>query len=105
MSAELPGYAGRAAIGTYGASVHNNNLTSLRGLACMTVVVTHIMQLFNLPLLLARNHDGPGSLQRLFVDFIANTFNGQAAVEVFFVLCGFVLSISLMKRATSFDME
>jgi len=84
--------------------MHNKNLTSLRGLACMTVVVTHILQLFNLPLLLARNHHGPGSVQRTFVDFITNTFNGQASVEVFFVLSGCVLSVSLMKRATSFEM-
>ncbi len=85
--------------------MHNNSLTSLRGLACLTVVATHILRLFDLPLLLARNHYGPGSVQRLFVDFLTNTFNGQAAVEVFFVLSGCVLSISLMKRAASFEME
>ena len=69
--------------------------TSLRGLACLLVVMTHVWTIFDLPRLLAGSTLAPLSA------FLAHTFNGSAAVEIFFVLSGCVLAMSLEKTTAA----
>ena len=64
--------------------------TSLRGVACVIVVISHVLNILDLPHLLVI-----GSVQQALVDVFRATFNGFAAVEVFFVLSGCVLCLSL----------
>lgn len=66
------------------------SFTSLRGVACLIVIMTHVWDILDLPRLLGNNLPA-----RTLADVIAKTFNGSAAVEVFFVLSGCVLALSL----------
>jgi peptidoglycan/LPS O-acetylase OafA/YrhL len=72
-------------------------LTSLRGLASLVVLFGHIFIVIN------RHAVNNSSQHDVFVnkvfDFLGEAFNGPAAVEIFFVLSGLVLSLSLDKRA------
>lgn len=72
-------------------------LSSVRGLASLVVLLGHIFIVIN------RHGSNNLSQRDVFVnevfDFLAQTFNGPAAVEIFFVLSGLVLSLSLDRRA------
>ncbi|MGI4855387.1 MAG: acyltransferase family protein [Janthinobacterium lividum] len=77
------------------------SLTSLRGVASLIVVATHILAVFDLPRLLQANGAAAGSVSRIMAAFLERTFNGSAAVEIFFVLSGCVLAMSLKEGAAS----
>jgi len=76
------------------------SFTSLRGLACLAVVGTHVWTLFDLQRLITARY-GVDSFQNKIAIFVDRTFNGQAAVEVFFVLSGCVLALSLMSGSAA----
>jgi peptidoglycan/LPS O-acetylase OafA/YrhL len=76
------------------------SFTSLRGLACLAVVGTHVWTLFDLQRLITARY-GVNSFQNKIAIFVDRTFNGQAAVEVFFVLSGCVLALSLMSGSAA----
>lgn len=68
--------------------------TSLRGVACVIVVIIHAMTVFDLDHLIA-----PGTTQYWLRMAIEGALNGSAAVQVFFVLSGCVLCLSLNNGA------
>ncbi|MBB2155764.1 acyltransferase [Gluconacetobacter diazotrophicus] len=71
-------------------------LTSLRGIACLVVLVGHVIQVI-------RYDPVPRSpWGRAVHDIVTYAFNAQAAVLLFFVLSGCVLSLSL-RRVERFD--
>lgn len=71
-------------------------LTSLRGIACMVVLVGHVIQVINY-----RNVSAGWAVNWLS-RLIRGSFNAEGAVLVFFVLSGCVLSLSL-RNITRFD--
>ena len=72
------------------------SFTSLRGVACLAVVGTHVWTIFDLRRLIVERY-GAGSLEEFISILVDRTLNGQAAVELFFVLSGCVLALSLQK--------
>jgi peptidoglycan/LPS O-acetylase OafA/YrhL len=71
-------------------------LTSVRGVACLVVLVGHVIQTI-------RYDPVPrSSWGRVVHDVVTYAFNAQAAVLLFFVLSGCVLSLSL-RRVVRFD--
>lgn len=76
------------------------SLTSLRGVASLIVVVTHVLAVFDLPRLLQATGSA-GSFPGIAATFLEKTFNGPAAVEIFFVLSGCVLAMSLKDGAAA----
>ncbi len=71
-------------------------LTSLRGVACMVVLIGHVVQVVNY------HHASAGKFLDGVRNLIAGTFNAEGAVLVFFVLSGCVLSLSL-RNITQFN--
>ena len=70
-----------------------HQLTSLRGIACLVVLFGHAIQVF-------RYHSPQRApVQGGVHDLITYAFNAEAAVVLFFVLSGCVLSLSLRKYA------
>lgn len=78
------------------------SFTSLRGVACLAVVGTHVWTIFDLRRLIVERY-GPGSLEEFISILVDRTLNGQAAVELFFVLSGCVLALSLQTASGSTD--
>lgn len=77
-----------------------NSAESIRGLACMAVVFSH-MSLIYFPFL--HNFDNRESSENLIVNALHHSpfgflFSGTAAVYVFFVLSGFVLSYAILSK-------
>ncbi|HEM6635638.1 TPA: acyltransferase [Acinetobacter nosocomialis] len=77
-----------------------NSAESIRGLACMAVVFSH-MSLIYFPFL--HNFDSRDSSENLIIDALHHSpfgflFSGTAAVYVFFVLSGFVLSYAILSK-------
>ncbi|MBM9400243.1 acyltransferase [Gluconacetobacter azotocaptans] len=73
-------------------------LTSIRGVACLVVLVGHVIQTI-------RYDPLPPSPHRHWVrDLVTYAFNAQGAVLLFFVLSGCVLSLSL-RRVVTFDWQ
>ncbi|MBB2200959.1 acyltransferase family protein [Gluconacetobacter tumulisoli] len=73
-------------------------LTSIRGVACLVVLVGHVIQVI-------RYDPLPSSPHRHWIrDLVTYAFNAQAAVLLFFVLSGCVLSLSL-RRVITFDRQ
>ncbi|WP_020071197.1 acyltransferase family protein [Paraburkholderia caledonica] len=70
------------------------SFTSLRGVACLAVVGTHVWTIFDLHRLILGRY-GSSSLEEFISTLVDRTLNGQAAVEIFFVLSGCVLALSL----------
>ncbi|MGG5218648.1 MULTISPECIES: acyltransferase family protein [Rahnella] len=75
------------------------HVDGLRGVACFMVVLSHLALIFYPGL-----HD-PSVYNNKFVSFIANgplafSYSGTAAVYIFFVLSGFILSHSFMKSGS-----
>jgi peptidoglycan/LPS O-acetylase OafA/YrhL len=77
------------------------SFTSLRGLACLIVVGTHVWTIFDLPRLVTERYGSANSFQNIIRILVDRTFNGQAAVEIFFVLSGCVLALSLMNGSAA----
>jgi peptidoglycan/LPS O-acetylase OafA/YrhL len=75
-----------------------SQLTSLRGIACIVVLIGHVVQVFHY-----RDTGGP-PFQALINTVITGAFNAEAAVLLFFVLSGCVLSLSL-RGASSLDLR
>ncbi|WP_323991545.1 acyltransferase [Nguyenibacter sp. L1] len=73
-------------------------LTSLRGVACLVVLAGHVIQVIRYDPVPRT----PGG--RLIHDLVTYAFNAQAAVLLFFVLSGCVLSLSL-RRVRRFDRD
>jgi peptidoglycan/LPS O-acetylase OafA/YrhL len=71
-----------------------SQLTSLRGVACMVVLIGHVIQVFHY------QDPGGGSFDALIRTIIKGAFNAEAAVLLFFVLSGCVLSLSLQSVAS-----
>ncbi|GAA4488856.1 MULTISPECIES: acyltransferase family protein [Gluconacetobacter] len=71
-------------------------LTSLRGIACLVVLVGHVIQVIRYDPVTR------GPWGRAAHDLVTYLFNAQAAVLLFFVLSGCVLSLSL-QRVGRFD--
>jgi peptidoglycan/LPS O-acetylase OafA/YrhL len=69
--------------------LHNRQLTSLRGVACLVVLVGHVIQVIDYRL------PSPGSFQRISREIVTSAFNAEGAVLLFFVLSGCVLAMSL----------
>lgn len=78
------------------------SFTSLRGVACLAVVGTHVWTIFDLRRLIVERY-GAGSLEEFISILVDRTLNGQAAVELFFVLSGCVLALSLQTASGSTD--
>lgn len=78
------------------------SFTSLRGVACLAVVGTHVWTIFDLRRLIVERY-GPGSLEEFISNLVDRTLNGQAAVELFFVLSGCVLALSLQTASRNPD--
>ncbi|MBW0446682.1 acyltransferase [bacterium M00.F.Ca.ET.228.01.1.1] len=78
------------------------SFTSLRGVACLAVVGTHVWTIFDLRRLIVERY-GPGSLEEFISSLVDRTLNGQAAVELFFVLSGCVLALSLQTASGTAD--
>jgi len=74
------------------------SFTSLRGVACLAVVGTHVWTIFDLRRLIEDRY-GCGSLEEFVSNVVDRTLNGQAAVEIFFVLSGCVLALSLQSTS------
>lgn len=74
--------------------MHIRELSSMRGIAAIIVMFGHSFSLID-------RHVGGAkdSFQTQFFDFFGKTFNGPAAVQMFFVLSGLVLSLSLERRS------
>lgn len=77
-----------------------NSAESIRGLACMAVVFSHLSLIY-VPFL--HNFEGLTSSGYSLVDFFHNSpfgflFSGTAAVYVFFVLSGYVLSYAILSK-------
>ncbi|MGL2972373.1 acyltransferase family protein [Acinetobacter nosocomialis] len=77
-----------------------NSAESIRGLACMAVVFSH-MSLIYFPFL--HNFESRNSSENLIIDALHHSpfgflFSGTAAVYVFFVLSGFVLSYAILSK-------
>lgn len=77
-----------------------NSAESIRGLACMAVVFSHLSLIYA-PFL--HNFEGLTSSGYPQVDFFHNSpfcflFSGTAAVYVFFVLSGYVLSYAILSK-------
>ncbi|GBQ45389.1 acyltransferase family protein [Komagataeibacter sucrofermentans] len=70
-----------------------HQLTSLRGVACLVVLFGHAIQVFHY------NNPQRTPVQAGVHDLITYAFNAEAAVVLFFVLSGCVLSLSLRKYA------
>lgn len=68
-----------------------HQLTSLRGVACLVVLFGHAIQVFRY-----QNPQRTGP-QAAMHDIVTYAFNAEAAVVLFFVLSGCVLSLSLRK--------
>jgi peptidoglycan/LPS O-acetylase OafA/YrhL len=66
---------------------HIEELQSLRGVAALMVAVSHMSSIYMLP---------PGT--RIAIDFVCNA---HACIIVFFVLSGYVLTGSLLRRGLS----
>lgn len=69
--------------------------TSLRGIACLIVVMAHVWSILDWPSLFAND-----PLVLSAYQFIGGLFNGSGAVQLFFVLSACVLSVSLSKEST-----
>jgi peptidoglycan/LPS O-acetylase OafA/YrhL len=80
--------------------MHIKSLTSIRGIASLIVLGGHAWAIFDWPRLLAQNPTPATSVPSAIALFIAKTLNGPAAVEIFFVLSGCVLALSLMHGVT-----
>lgn len=77
-----------------------NSAESIRGLACMAVVLSHISLIY-FPFL--HNFEGIRSSGNAVIDLLHNSpfgfiFSGTAAVFVFFVLSGYVLSYAILSK-------
>lgn len=77
-----------------------NSAESIRGLACMAVVLSHISLIY-FPFL--HNFEKLNTSGSIVVDAIHNSpfgfiFSGTAAVYVFFVLSGYVLSYAILSK-------
>lgn len=78
------------------------SFTSLRGVACLAVVGTHVWTIFDLRRLIVEQY-GSGSFEEFISTLVDRTLNGQAAVELFFVLSGCVLALSLQTASRTPD--
>lgn len=72
-------------------------LTSLRGIACMVVLVGHAVQVVQY------HNPSAGWAANFLRELITGTVNAEAAVVLFFVLSGCVLSLSL-RNVTTFNL-
>ncbi|MBV0888194.1 acyltransferase [Komagataeibacter oboediens] len=70
-----------------------HQLTSLRGVACLVVLFGHAIQVFRY------SNPQRNAPQAAVHDIVTYAFNAEAAVVLFFVLSGCVLSLSLRKYA------
>ncbi len=73
--------------------MHIRELSSIRGIAAIIVMFGHSFNLID------RHASAEDSFQSQFFDFLGKAFNGPAAVQMFFVLSGLVLSLSLERRS------
>jgi len=69
--------------------LHNRQLTSLRGIACLVVLLGHVVQVINY------RQPPLGSVEQLMREAVAGGLNAEGAVLFFFVLSGCVLAMSL----------
>ncbi|MDP9090783.1 MAG: acyltransferase [Pseudomonadota bacterium] len=72
-------------------------LSSIRGIAAVVVVFGHVLSVVDRHSLGHEGTDGGRAWVAPLFDFMSSTFNGPAAVELFFVLSGLVLSLSLAR--------
>lgn len=85
-------------VSTRGANARRNDIevfTSLRGIACLIVVMAHVWSVLVWPQLFAGDTSVLASFRLL-----AGLFNGSSAVQMFFVLSACVLSMSLSNQRT-----
>jgi peptidoglycan/LPS O-acetylase OafA/YrhL len=75
-----------------------SQLTSLRGVACMLVLIGHVVQVFHY------RDTSQSTFHGLISTVVSGAFNAEAAVLLFFVLSGCVLSLSL-KGASSLGLR
>jgi peptidoglycan/LPS O-acetylase OafA/YrhL len=83
--------------------VQIRTFTALRGVACIIVVWANIWSLFNLSGFFEENNLSSGSWQVIFYNVMRVSLNKSAALEIFLVLSGCTLSISLMKSDIRYD--
>ncbi|MBB5467941.1 peptidoglycan/LPS O-acetylase OafA/YrhL [Paraburkholderia sp. CI2] len=69
--------------------------TSLRGIACLIVVMAHVWSILDWPRLFANDRSVLSSYR-----FIGGLFNASGAVQMFFVLSACVLAVSLSNEPT-----
>lgn len=80
-------------------------LESLRGLAALMVAVGHsflVLSIYGITKIWTLKISDINGIQAFLVRFIITIFNGGAAVTIFFVLSGYLLSLSLDKNKLSF---
>jgi peptidoglycan/LPS O-acetylase OafA/YrhL len=70
-------------------------LTSIRGVASLIVVLYHVLNVYDVP------RFASGTLSLWLFQALSASLNGQAAVELFFVLSGCVLALSLVANGKS----
>lgn len=74
-------------------------LEGLRGVAALMVVISHFMQVFYPSLFVPDMQLEHNQIESIIREYPTNIFyNGNLAVCIFFVLSGFVLSLSYMKK-------
>ena len=75
--------------------MHIREISSIRGVAAVIVVLGHVFNVIDRQFLEKLTSDD--TLYNRIFDFLGSAFNGPAAVEIFFVLSGLVLSLSLAR--------
>ena len=73
--------------------MHIREISSIRGVAAVVVLLGHVFNVIDRQSL--GNLTPDGALYNRIFDVLGSAFNGPAAVEIFFVLSGLVLSLSL----------
>ena len=74
--------------------MHIRELSSIRGIAALVVLFGHVFAIIDRH---SPIYASASPITNSVFDFLGHSFNGNGAVEIFFVLSGLVLSLSLRK--------